>query len=357
MEIYIKDKLRTLRAQKNITQETLANHLGITAQSVGKWERGEGFPDITLLPKIALYFDITVDELLCVDRVRIDETIDSYIAESRIYKQTGDNAKNLELWEKAYAEFPNDCRVMEELMYAINRDGKYPCPPDMAKRIIALGETILQKSTDTKQRENAIQCLCYTYSGIDSEQALHYAEMGGSFYVTRENLRCSVLEGEDGVKACQEYIVSLIHGAAMTASQMTAKKDFSHKEVINAYQFAIDILKCLFSDDNVGFYSFDISYYYRRIALQYAKLTDTENTLNALKESCRYAVMDATLQDMDYTAPMVNYVQHKKSDTSKNFTGNSCNIVLSTLEDTRFDFVRDTTAFQKIVSELKRYAE
>ena len=61
--------------QKNITQEVLANHLGIAPQSVGKWERGEGFPDITLLPHIAFYFDITVDELLCVDQVGVEETI------------------------------------------------------------------------------------------------------------------------------------------------------------------------------------------------------------------------------------------------------------------------------------------
>ncbi len=75
MQINLKDKLRSLRLQKNITQEALANHLGITPQSVGKWERGEGFPDITLLPRIAFYFDITVDELLCVDQVRVEEAI------------------------------------------------------------------------------------------------------------------------------------------------------------------------------------------------------------------------------------------------------------------------------------------
>ena len=75
MDINLKDKLRTLRQQKNVTQEALANHLGITPQSVGKWERGEGYPDITLLPKIALYFDVTVDELLNVDKARIEEKI------------------------------------------------------------------------------------------------------------------------------------------------------------------------------------------------------------------------------------------------------------------------------------------
>ena len=55
MEINLKEKLRSLRLEKNITQDALAGHLGITPQSVSKWERGEGFPDITLLPKIAFF--------------------------------------------------------------------------------------------------------------------------------------------------------------------------------------------------------------------------------------------------------------------------------------------------------------
>ncbi len=86
MQINLKDKLRSLRLQKNITQEALAGHLGITPQSVGKWERGEGFPDITLLPRIAFYFDITVDELLCVDQARVEEAIAEYERQAAIYQ-------------------------------------------------------------------------------------------------------------------------------------------------------------------------------------------------------------------------------------------------------------------------------
>ena len=99
MQISLKNTLRTLRAKKNITQEALANHLGITPQSVGKWERGEGFPDITLLTAIALYFGVTVDELLEVDRARIDEVIASYEAKSLVYRNAGENEKDLALWE------------------------------------------------------------------------------------------------------------------------------------------------------------------------------------------------------------------------------------------------------------------
>ena len=101
MQINLKGKLRSLRLQKNITQEALANHLGITPQSVGKWQRGEGFPDITLLPRIAFYFDITVDELLCVDQVRVEEAIAEYERQAAVYQNNGENEKNLELWEQA----------------------------------------------------------------------------------------------------------------------------------------------------------------------------------------------------------------------------------------------------------------
>jgi transcriptional regulator with XRE-family HTH domain len=71
MEICIKDNLRRLRTEKNITQEALAKYLGITPQSVGKWERGEGYPDITLLPKIALFFGVTIDDLLNVGKAHL----------------------------------------------------------------------------------------------------------------------------------------------------------------------------------------------------------------------------------------------------------------------------------------------
>lgn len=357
MEINLKEKLRALRQQKNITQEALANHLGITPQSVGKWERGEGFPDITLLPKIAFYFDVTVDELLCVDQVRVEEAICEYQRQSKICCHNGENQKNLEIWEKAYSEFPNDCRVIEGLMRAIHRGTVYPCPKAEAERIIALGEELLQRSTDTRQREKAVQSLCYTYKNIDKEKALYYADQSGTFYITKEGLRTTILEGEEGVKACQSYMMSLIHTAAMTASSMVFKTDFSPQEAIEAHTFAIDILKRLFSDDNVGFYAWDISYYYRHIALEYAVLKDVENTLKALEESCRYAMIEANLTDVNYTAPMVNRMKHSEADTSKNYTGNACNIRVKEFEDKRLDFVRNEERFKKIMADLERHAE
>lgn len=59
----IGDKIRLLRKNKNITQMQLAEALSISSQSVSKWENHLSSPDITVLPQIAQYFGITMDEL------------------------------------------------------------------------------------------------------------------------------------------------------------------------------------------------------------------------------------------------------------------------------------------------------
>lgn len=62
--IKIHEQIAFLRKQKGLTQEQLANTLGVTNQSVSKWESGQCCPDIQLLPAIASLFEVSVDELL-----------------------------------------------------------------------------------------------------------------------------------------------------------------------------------------------------------------------------------------------------------------------------------------------------
>lgn len=55
--------LRRLRLEKNMTQEQLANTLGVSAQTVSRWECGNTLPDVMLLPDIARLYGVTVDDL------------------------------------------------------------------------------------------------------------------------------------------------------------------------------------------------------------------------------------------------------------------------------------------------------
>lgn len=60
----IADNLVRLRHAKKITQEHLASFLGVTKASVSKWETGQSTPDISLLPLLAAFFDVTIDDLI-----------------------------------------------------------------------------------------------------------------------------------------------------------------------------------------------------------------------------------------------------------------------------------------------------
>lgn len=59
----IGNKIKQLRFKAGLTQEQLASSLGISAQSVSKWENGVTMPDITLLPALSEEFGVTIDEL------------------------------------------------------------------------------------------------------------------------------------------------------------------------------------------------------------------------------------------------------------------------------------------------------
>ena len=60
----LSENIITLRKKKGITQEELANFLGVTKASVSKWETKQSYPDILLLPQLASYFDVSIDALL-----------------------------------------------------------------------------------------------------------------------------------------------------------------------------------------------------------------------------------------------------------------------------------------------------
>lgn len=62
--IKIGEQIGFLRRQKNMTQENLANAIGVTNQAVSKWESGQCCPDIQFLPEIASLFEVSIDELM-----------------------------------------------------------------------------------------------------------------------------------------------------------------------------------------------------------------------------------------------------------------------------------------------------
>lgn len=63
-EILFQDRIKTLRLERDMTQQELGDLLGVTAHAVSKWENGIATPDITLLSKISKLFRCSIDSLL-----------------------------------------------------------------------------------------------------------------------------------------------------------------------------------------------------------------------------------------------------------------------------------------------------
>lgn len=74
MKLYIGDNLKKLREEKKVTQDALAEYLGVTYQAVSRWENGIAYPDIELLPEIARFFEVSLEELMgCENREKAAE--------------------------------------------------------------------------------------------------------------------------------------------------------------------------------------------------------------------------------------------------------------------------------------------
>ena len=71
MSLKVNEQIMALRKQKGITQGELAEVLGVSNQSVSKWESGQCCPDIQLLPDIAKYFGVSVDDLMGIETPKI----------------------------------------------------------------------------------------------------------------------------------------------------------------------------------------------------------------------------------------------------------------------------------------------
>ena len=173
MELYIADTLKALRASRGNTQEDLANHLCVSIQAVSKWERGEGLPDITMLPGIAAYYDVTVDTLLGCDRLKKEEALRTFQIEIHKLAHQGKTEKMLTLCREMQKKYPHEEAVLYELMYALFGISR----KENATEIISIAEKLLN-SKEASYRNGAIQVLCYTHDAIgQKEKALHYAKM------------------------------------------------------------------------------------------------------------------------------------------------------------------------------------
>ena len=97
-------EIRRLRTDRGLTQEALASALHVTAQTVSKWECGTSFPDVQLLPEIAVFFGVSIDRLFAMTPEQELERLENHIAGSGLLSES--ETRRIEQQLRAIAEDP-----------------------------------------------------------------------------------------------------------------------------------------------------------------------------------------------------------------------------------------------------------
>lgn len=354
MHITLNEQLKKLRREKGNTQDALATDLGITVQAVSKWERGEGYPDITLLPSIAAYYGVSVDTLLGVDALAREQKRTAYQKENTELFRLGKSRERVALMRKAKQEFPNDLSVLSALMYALFAENRAA----HADEIIEYGKRILAESTDNALRGGAIQMLCfaYYYEKKDAETALQYANMAMQYETTANELLPQLLEGEEAVRACQVNIQRLVELIGFNTNTMLWKGRYSPAEALQAYQFVLDCYCLLYPDGNFGFYHCRMSEIYVRMAKYHLRLGNETMLFASLQTAAEHAIRYDTRPDGMFTAFMVNRVEQSSKNDYKNDTANQTGLLAKRLTSPPFTPYRQDKRMLAILKRLKPIA-
>jgi len=343
MNLKISEKLKYYRKQKGNTQEQLASYIGISVQAVSKWERAEGYPDITLLPVIASYYDITVDELLGCSEADKNKKIQQYNDEYKANSSQGKIEDNISLMRQALREFPNNLDFKAKLLHSLF----FSSNDDYLDECIELGEEILEKSTDDQQRYAAIQALAYSYNrkGL-SDKAVEYANRLPNFFCTRNSILKAILKGEELLKLTQEEIINAISIIDSAVTWMLRAKDYTPEDKIFAYYTVVKLYDLFLYDGNYGYEHSALHILWMNIAQEYAMLKNEEKTLEALKKAYYHAKCMDELEDGQYTSIFASTGTYSKKNMSRNFSYSYVDWLKNFMGNKIFDFVREQLNFE-----------
>ncbi len=197
MKINIGNKIKVLRKKQGITQEQLAERIGVSFQAVSKWENSIAFPDITLVPVIAQYFGVSTDELLSYDSIEKENEIKKAVDEAAECRESNPE-KGREILETALKKYPENEILLNNLLYVIN----YSKTPD---KTIILASKLIDKTESDEIKYDALRFLAYAYNAKgDIESAVTALEQVPEIYFTKLSEMAFVLNGKPKYEAAEK---------------------------------------------------------------------------------------------------------------------------------------------------------
>ena len=144
--MYIAANLKSMRKDRDMTQEDVAEIIGVSPQSVSKWERGDTYPDISLLPSLANLYNTSIDNLIGMEKINDDKSRANAFLEGQKLLQDGNNSGAASIFEKALKVYSNDESIMLELALVYAIDGE---PEKLGKAEVLCERILSGRPTDT----------------------------------------------------------------------------------------------------------------------------------------------------------------------------------------------------------------
>lgn len=285
MQIKLGERLRELRHRDGRTQEELAQALGVTAQAVSRWEKGACYPDLELIPPLANYFGLSIDELFGYQNERAKK-IDALI--ERIQEMNRRNNGQdvcmdecVHLAREAAAEFPGNEKIMlclASVLYNAGyvRHGEHHLTDEEGydaydaqrhrayaewQEAIRLYEKLLTTLPYGDERHQATRELIQLYANLgESEKAAAVAQTAPPLSGCREFLRPIARDGHERALAYGETLLDVVKALShlMVASVMTRSGHLTPAEAAQAVQNAIRLYDLICTDGQYGLHHADL---------------------------------------------------------------------------------------------------
>ncbi|QUI24817.1 helix-turn-helix transcriptional regulator [Vallitalea pronyensis] len=168
-DINIATTIMERRKEKGITQDQLAEYIGVSKSSVSKWETGQSYPDITFLPMLATFFNISIDELMNYSpQMTISDinTLYHHLAKAFSHRPFDDVLLECQqVIKKYYSCFPLLLQMATLLLNHQMLASNENVQKDILQQIIDLCQRIKSESDDIwlAKQANSIEAVCYMF--------------------------------------------------------------------------------------------------------------------------------------------------------------------------------------------------
>lgn len=349
MQLNLGNKIRELRRRDGRTQEDLADALGITSQAVSRWESGGSYPDMEIMPSLANYFGVTIDELFGYHNDR-DNKINAIIERINEFgiRSRGDDEwvdECLAILREGLAEFPQNERLIITLAETLSEagwrrhkewlyyddEGFIQHSYDVHKsneywaESIKLCEYLVSNAADNTTVTRAIHILVLLYRNIgENDKAMAYAKKMPELKNCREILLSAASDGKEETKYIGDFLLKTSSEFAeqLVYGLITNKHHFESDMPIEKIKGAISLFDLICDDGNMGIYHgnlIKLYLYLSRIQWERGYHDDAFASLDEALRNARAFDVLCDGKEHSLTAPLVKYVKFRV-DTVKSIT-------------------------------------